>query len=87
VILPSKHLSEGRALITIGAQLLGLLPEPKTVSRLWVELKRRTTPEAPVTYDWFVLSLDLLYSLGLVDFARGRIARVEELVEHSKVMS
>jgi hypothetical protein len=40
VILPTKHLREDQALITVGAELLGLLDEPKTVSRLWDELRR-----------------------------------------------
>lgn len=40
MILPTKHLQEDRALIAIGAELLKLLDEPKTVSRLWDELKR-----------------------------------------------
>ena len=77
MILPSKHLTEDRALLTIGAELLGLLHEPKTVSRLWTDLKHKRASTASVMYDWFVLSLDLLFALGLVDFERGRVVRVE----------
>jgi hypothetical protein len=40
MILPTKHLREDQALIAVGAELLGLLDEPKTVSRLWDELRR-----------------------------------------------
>ena len=39
MILPTKHLREDQALIAVGAELLGLLDEPKTVSRLWDELR------------------------------------------------
>ena len=78
MILPSKHLSEDRALITIGAEVLQQLGEPKTVSRLWTELKRGN--DAAITYDWFVLGLDLLYAIGLVEFSRGRVARTGPLV-------
>lgn len=51
MILPTKHLREDQALIAVGAELLGLLDEPKTVSRLWDELRRAraetaTTPAA-----------------------------------------
>lgn len=46
MILPTKHLREDRALIAVGAELLRLLDEPKTVSRLWDELKRERA-EAP----------------------------------------
>lgn len=75
MILPSKHLSEDRALITIGAEVLKLLTEPKTVSRLWTEVKREA--DAAITYDWFVLGLDVLYAIGLVEFSRGRVARTK----------
>jgi hypothetical protein len=73
MILPSKHLREGRALLTIGADLLQLLREPMTVSRLWSDLKGRRDATAPISYDWFVLTLDLLFAMGLVAFERGRV--------------
>lgn len=77
MILPSKHLGGDRALITVGAEILEVLREPKTVSRLWTDLKRRRDETVPIMYDWFVLGLDLLFALGLIDFERGRVARVE----------
>lgn len=77
MILPSKHLSEDRALLTVGAHVLGLLRQPKTVSRLWTDLQRHIKSDAPVTYDWFVLSLDVLYAIGAVEFARGKVMRVD----------
>ena len=76
MILPSKHLGADRALITVGAELLELLPEPKTVSRLWTELKRRRAEVVPIMYDWFILALDMLFALGLVAFERGRVSRI-----------
>lgn len=78
MILPTKHLREDRTLLAIGAHLLRLLGQSKTVSRLWDDLQRRGAEDeasATVTYDWFILSLDLLYTLGLVEFERGRISR------------
>jgi len=45
MILPTKHLREDRALIAIGAEILGLLNESKTVSRLWDDLKRSRTDQ------------------------------------------
>jgi len=79
VILPTKHLREDRALISIGAELLSLLNEPKTVSRLWDEL-RRSRADRPdsssVPFDWFILALDLLYLLGTIDLERGRLSKV-----------
>jgi len=75
MILPSKHLREDRALLTIGADLLQLLGEPKTVSRLWSDTQRRREAASPVSYDWFVLALDLLFAMGLVVFERGRVQK------------
>lgn len=76
MILPTKRLSEDRALIQIGGEILELLTEPKTVSRLWNEMKkmREKRPDAAtLTYDWFVLALDLLYIINAIDFKDGRI--------------
>lgn len=75
MILPSKHLSEDRALVTVGGDVLAQLREPKTVSRLWSDLKRKRATS--INYDWFVLSLDLLFAMGLIDFASGRVFRIE----------
>ena len=76
MILPSKHLREDRALLTIGADVLQLLGEPKTVSRLWSDMKVRHDTATPVSYDWFVLALDLLFAMGLVAFERGKVQRM-----------
>jgi hypothetical protein len=78
MILPAKHLRSDRALLGLGAELLGLLAEPKTVSRLWEELQvaRHGKPTAsPVTFDWFVLALDLLYGMKAVDLDGGLLKR------------
>ena len=72
MILPSKHLSEDRALLTIGGQLLELLSKPKTVSVLWEEFKVRTSDAAPISFDWFVLALDLLACTGTVSLDDAR---------------
>ncbi|MCK6685616.1 MAG: hypothetical protein L6R30_24720 [Thermoanaerobaculia bacterium] len=79
MILPTKRIAEDRALLTIGGRVLALLDEPKTVSQVWDELSGRTATaltSAHLTFDWFVLALDLLYALGAVTYDRGRLARV-----------
>jgi len=85
MILPSKHLREDQALISIGAELLKQLDEPKTISRLWDDLQRTrervsigqstTNHPAAIHFDWFILALDLLYLLGAIQLRRGRIHR------------
>ena len=79
MILPSKHLPHDRALLTVGAKVLTFLAHPKTVSALWQELNRydvglAATPRR-VSYDWFLLALDLLYALGTIELESGLVAR------------
>ena len=78
MILPTKRLGPDRAMITVGAEILGLLTETKTVSRLWNELNRITSERSStriINYDWFILTLDLLYMLGSIEMDHGRIRR------------
>ena len=71
MILPSKHIPEEKALLTVGAQMLRQLDRPKTVSALWEDLRLSTT----VSYDWFVLALDLLFTIEAVDLCDGLLTR------------
>lgn len=80
MILPAKHLSPDRALITLGAELLGLLERPRTVSALWHHFRKLRddtgqAAESTVTFDWFVLALDLLFTFGTVDIVAGKVSR------------
>lgn len=78
MILPTKRISPERSLLGIGADILALLSEPKTVSRLWSDLKEYRTGRhetSTVTFDWFILALDLLYGLDAINFDRGRISK------------
>lgn len=78
MILPTKHVSPDRALISVGAEVLAILKHPMTISRLWDELRGRRTlliPNAPIDYQWFVLSLDLLYLIGAVELERGLVRK------------
>lgn len=81
MILPTKRLGVERAILTVGAEILGLLTEPKTVSRLWDELGHAMSDRSStriVNYDWFVLTLDLLYMLGALEMDHGRIRRTNQ---------
>lgn len=80
MILPSKHLPQDRALLSVGSHILTSLSRPQTVSSLWEELIKReadlnATKPRLVTYDWFLLALDLLYALGTIEFDSGLVAR------------
>ncbi|MCE4283004.1 hypothetical protein LYZ77_21740 [Xanthomonas hortorum pv. vitians] len=80
MILPTKHVRPDRALIGVGAEVLDILKRPMTMSRLWDEIRGRRSlhvSNAPIDYQWFVLSLDLLYTMGALDFDRGLVRRIQ----------
>lgn len=78
MIQPTKHIRPDRALIGLGAEVLGALEQPKTMSKLWDEIRSRRSADTPcpvIAYRWFVLALDLLYMIGAVEFQRGLIRK------------
>jgi len=78
MILPTKHIRPDRALLAVGADVLACLREPMTVSRLWDEIRSARSHRAvsaPINYDWFVLTLDLLFIIEAVRFDRGLIQK------------
>ena len=70
MIVPTKGVHPRRALLTVGGQILGLLGEPRTVSSIWSDLQnlRASNGDPVIGFDWFVLALDLVHSLGGIDF-------------------
>ena len=72
MILPSKHISEGQALIGVGAVVLHHLVRPETVTSLWDKVRN---DRAVGTYERFILALDLLYITGILNLAQGMIRR------------
>lgn len=77
MILPTKRITEGRSLLGIGGRALLLLNRPKTVSRLWHDFgQQEISDDDPIiTFDWFVLALDLLFALGALQLDKGRLVR------------
>lgn len=72
MILPTKHLPLERTLLAGGAQLLGILDRPQTVSQLWDQVRGQS---AFPTFDHLALTLDLLFALGMIDVQDGRLRR------------
>jgi len=78
MILPSKHLPQDRALLTIGAAILRHLSHPLTVSGLWEQIQRAAVDHkalSPMRYDGFVLALDLLFLVGAIELREGLLVR------------
>ncbi|MNT13049.1 hypothetical protein D3C72_1480040 [compost metagenome] len=78
MILPTKYLPHDRALLSVGAEILAQLKEPRTVSELWEcvrEDRMKRVAATPLSFDWFVLALNLLYAVTAVDFSNGVVRR------------
>lgn len=78
MILPSKHLPQDRALLTVGAAILRHLSHPVTVSALWEQMPRAAVghkASSPMRYDGFVLALDLLFLIGAIELRDGLLVR------------
>lgn len=80
MILPTKGIGPDKALLSVGAAILSELNEPKTVSRVWSDLQGERG-EVQMSFDWFVLALDLLFAVGAVDYAAGRLRIPESSLE------
>jgi hypothetical protein len=76
MILPTKGIPPTKALLCVAGEALRSLDETKTVSRLWEDFRTRSDPRDEITFDWFVLSLDLLFVLGTIEMDRGRLRRI-----------
>ena len=78
MIVPTKGVHPNKAMLTVGSQIVNILNEPMTVSKLWTSIRdiRSMNEESPIGFDWFVLSLDLVKILGLIDLeADGYLIR------------
>lgn len=75
MILPTKGIPPRRALLSVGAEVLRTLDEAKSVSRIWDDFRKASDRDEETTFDWFILSLDLLFIFGAIELERGRIRR------------
>lgn len=71
MILPAKHLKQDRALLGVGGRLLALVQDGYTVSELWEKVQASSTEQNPISFDWFVLGLTFLFTIGAIDLERG----------------
>lgn len=74
MILPTKHINVLDSILGIGALLLAELERPRTVSSLWDRV--RNDPHI-VTFERFMLGLDLLFILGAIDLREDKLWRAK----------
>jgi len=73
MIAPTKHITLDSSLMGAGATVLTLLSEPRTMTSLWESC--RDVPSVR-TFHRFVLALDFLYILGVIEQTGGTISKV-----------
>ncbi len=72
MILPDKNLSLYNSLLGSGSSVLKELARPQPVSTLWDRIKKYDNVN---NFEKFVLTLDLLYLLGLVNIENGLVVK------------
>ncbi|NMA31970.1 MAG: hypothetical protein GX941_09290 [Candidatus Methanofastidiosa archaeon] len=79
MILPTKHMPHDKALLTVGSYILRRLDRQKTVSALWEEVladyKDEKNRNPGISFDWFILTLDLLYAIEAIEIYNGLLRR------------
>lgn len=73
MILPNKFLEEKDSLLYVGALLLNKLDVPNSVSELWNQVKDNKSVN---NYERFIIALDMLYILNLIELKNEKIRRV-----------
>ncbi|NQV38379.1 MAG: hypothetical protein HQ509_10285 [Candidatus Marinimicrobia bacterium] len=74
MILPTKHISQHRSLIGQGGKIIQALQmREHTVSSLWDTIQHDAIDQEAVTFDWYILSLDLLFAIKVIELEEGII--------------
>lgn len=80
MILPTKHLSPERSIISVSSEVFELIGRRSTVSSIWANLQEKHKASlrvGDVPYDWFILALDFLYIVGAIEEKQGLIKKVK----------
>ena len=75
MILPTKHIKLQNCILNLGSVLLNNITGRQTVTLLWDKSKELSEVK---TFERFTLGLDLLFTLGLIEFKEGIIVRLKE---------
>ncbi|MFJ7266385.1 ABC-three component system middle component 6 [Streptomyces sp. NPDC099050] len=78
MITPTKGISPDRSLLAVGAQIARVLDMPMTVTQTWSRFhaeRIRLGHHSPVSFQWFVLGLDVLYALGVIELRDDLLTR------------
>ncbi|AZN72289.1 hypothetical protein D5400_14275 [Georhizobium profundi] len=79
MILPTKNITPDRALLTLAGRIFDGLGVPRTISGIWDEF-RLQQQSSPIAYSWFILAIDLLYLMQLVQLGDDGLLRRKRAV-------
>ncbi len=74
MILPTKYIREEESLMGLGCVILEKITFYSDLSTLWESVKNDKNFG---TFERFILTLDLLFIMGLIEFDNNKIKRVE----------
>jgi len=71
MIIPDKNITLENSLLGSGMVILQKLSPPQTISSLW----ERTRSSSINSYEKFILSVDLLYMLDIIELHEGMVSK------------
>lgn len=76
MIMPTKYIKENESLLALGALIIKEINnEGSTLSSIWDNLKDN---EDIFNFKRFILTLNMLFLLGLIDIRNNRIIKVSQ---------
>ena len=75
MIMPNKYLKEEDTLLGSSAVIFNNIQEHQNLSELWDNVKNNNSV---YNFERFILSLDMLYALDLIDFKNNNIIKVKK---------
>lgn len=74
MIMPNKYLKEEDTLLGASAVIFEKLNKQQSISELWDKVRE---DKSVYNFERYILSLDLLYMLNLIDLNNNELVRVE----------
>lgn len=74
MILPGKHIKLSNSILNVGAILLKQMDSAQTITMLW---NVPTIKSEIYSFEKFILGLDFLFMLGLIEYQQGIIRKIE----------
>ncbi|MCG9873783.1 MAG: hypothetical protein MH321_03225 [Leptospiraceae bacterium] len=74
MILPTKHIKLENSIFYVGGLILIENIDGETVSSLWGKISQKGKLNS---FEKFVLGLDFLFLIGVIDFQQGLLKRIK----------